>query len=311
MDPLGTPFVPGAVSGTVSGAAPGVGSGLAFGELGTLGLGALLTLVVAALLIGFSKTAIGGVALISVAVFAAVLPSRLSTGVVLPLLIVGDVVAVRSYHAHADWRTLIRLIPAVLVGMAAGWAFIAQVDDTVMRRAIGAILLALVALQLLTRWRQRTATSAPSGSRPESSTTPPTTPPTAPPTSPPTPPTSPRTSGQRLAAWGYGSLAGFTTAVANTGGPAMSLYLLAARYTVLAFMGTMSWFFFMINVVKVPMGAALQIITPSTLLLDLVLVIPVLVGTWIGRWTLPRVSQQLFERLVLITTVLAAANLIR
>lgn len=261
------------------------------GDLGALGIGALITLAVGALLIGFSKTAIGGVALVSVAIFAAVLPPRLSTGVVLPLLITGDVVAVRSYHAHTDWRALFRLAPAVLVGMAAGWAFIAAVDDTVMRRAIGAILLALVAIRLITQ--RSGAGSTPSSASEDADTTA-----SAPPA-------------RRLAAWGYGSLSGFTTAVANTGGPAMSLYLLAARYSVLAFMGTISWFFFMINVIKVPMGLGLQIITPSTLMLDLGLVPAVLLGTWIGRRTLPRVPQQLFDRLVLITTVLAALNLLR
>lgn len=260
------------------------------GDLGTLGIGALVALAVAALLIGFSKTAIGGVALISVAICAAVLPPRLSTGVVLPLLITGDVVAVRSYHAHTDWRALFRLAPAVLVGMAAGWAFIAAVDDTVMRRAIGAILLALVVIRLVT---QRSSAQPAAASGPATDATD-----SAPPAN-------------RLAAWGYGSLSGFTTAVANTGGPAMSLYLLAARYSVLAFMGTISWFFFMINLIKVPMGAALQIITPSTLLLDLGLIPAVLLGTWIGRRTLPRVPQLLFDRLVLITTVLAALNLLR
>lgn len=264
------------------------------GDLGTLGIGALVALAVAALLIGFSKTAIGGVALISVAICAAVLPPRLSTGVVLPLLITGDVVAVRSYHAHTDWRALFRLAPAVLVGMAAGWAFIAAVDDTVMRRAIGAILLALVVIRLVTQ-RSAAATSATSGADTTSAVD----------TTGSAPPAN------RLAAWGYGSLSGFTTAVANTGGPAMSLYLLAARYSVLAFMGTISWFFFMINLIKVPMGAALQIITPSTLLLDLGLIPAVLLGTWIGRRTLPRVPQLLFDRLVLITTVLAALNLLR
>ena len=46
-------------------------------------------------------------------------------------------------------------------------------------------------------------------------------------------------------------------------------------------------------------------------MLDLGLIPAVLLGTWIGRRTLPRVPQQLFDRLVLITTVLAALNLLR
>ena len=93
-------------------------------------------LAVAAVLVGFAKTAVGGVAAISVAVFAAVLPARESTGVLLPLLLVGDVVAVRSYREHAHWGTLLRLLPAVVVGVLVGVVFVDRVDDTVMRRTI-------------------------------------------------------------------------------------------------------------------------------------------------------------------------------
>ena len=57
----------------------------------------------AALLVGFAKTAIGGAASISVAAFAAVLPARQSTGILLPLLICGDVLAVSIYRRHANW----------------------------------------------------------------------------------------------------------------------------------------------------------------------------------------------------------------
>jgi hypothetical protein len=249
--------------------------------LGDLGAATVTLLAVAAFLIGFAKTGIGGVALISVAIFAAVLPSKLSTGAVLGLLLVGDVVAVRTYHAHADWRTLLRLLPAVGVGLALGALFISRVDDTVMRRAIGAVLIALVGLHLVMRRQQarRTDRLAP---HPHAAT-----------------------------AWGFGSLAGFTTMVANAGGPAMSLYLLAARFGVLGFMGTTSWFFFVLNLIKVPISAGLHLLTWHTLLLDLVLAPAVLAGTWLGRAVIARIDQRLFETLVLITTVLSGVNLLR
>jgi hypothetical protein len=251
---------------------------MTFGDLGLIGVGSLLVLVAAAALFGFSKTAVGGVGLIGVAIFAAVLPSRLSTGVVLPLLLVGDVVAVRTYHAHADWKALSRLIPAVAVGVGLGVFFVSRVDDTVMRRAIGALLIGLVALHLLVQRRSRSADSA----RPKP-----------------------------WAAWGFGSMAGFTTAVANAGGPAMQLYLLSARYSVLGFLGTTSWFFFVVNLLKVPFSLGLHLISPSTLLLDLLLAPAVLAGTWLGRAVIPHIKQELFERLVLLTTVLAGLNLLR
>src|SRR3954471_11876237 len=120
-----------------------------------LGLGAAswALLAVAAVLVGFAKTAVGGVGSLSVAIFAAVLPARESTGVLLPLLLVGDVVAVRSYRAHAHWGTLLRLLPAVVVGVLVGVVFVDRVDDTVMRRTIGVILLGLVLVHVVLRRR--------------------------------------------------------------------------------------------------------------------------------------------------------------
>lgn len=77
----------------------------------TLTLWQLAALAAASALVGFSKTAVSGANTISLAVFAAVLPARESTGVLLPILIAGDVLAVLTYRRHAHWPTLLRLFP--------------------------------------------------------------------------------------------------------------------------------------------------------------------------------------------------------
>ncbi len=233
-----------------------------------------LLLGVAALLVGFAKTSIGGVAAISVAVFAAVLPARESTGALLPLLLVGDLVAVRAYRAHADWPTLVRLLPAVVVGVLVGVVFVREVDDTVMRRTIGVILLLLVAVHL---WQRRRRSLA----------------------------------GSRLKTASYGALAGFTTMVANSGGAVMSLYLLSAGLSVLGFLGTTAWFFLLLNLFKLPFSVGLGLVTPSSLVLDASLAPLVLVGAWVGRRVIGRIDQARFETLVLLVTVLSCVPLLR
>lgn len=249
-------------------------------------------LVLAALLVGFAKTAIGGVASISVAIFAAVMPARESTGALLPLLIVGDVFAVWSYRSHARWRTLLRLMPAVVVGVVLGAVFVARVDDTVMRRTIGAVLVMLVAVNLWTRSRQARAgvtpdvgpdVGAPAGSE----------------------------TGRRVAAACYGSLTGFTTMVANAGGPVMSLYMLSVRMPMLAFLGTGAWLFALFNLLKIPFSVGLGLLTWRSLVVDVVLAPAVVVGALVGRRVILRIDQVLFERVVIAVTVLAALNLVR
>ncbi|WP_449282157.1 sulfite exporter TauE/SafE family protein [Leucobacter sp.] len=234
-------------------------------------------LALAALLVGVSKTALPGINTLSIAVFAAILPARASTGALLLLLIVGDVFALISYRRHADWATLVRLIPAVIAGLLAGALFLAFADDSWVRRVIGVILLLIIAFTL---WqRRRTVSAGGSGSG-------------------------------RAARIGYGSLGGFTTMVANAGGPVMSMYFLAARFPVKAFLGTAAWFFAVINLAKVPVSVGLGLITPSTLLLDLLLVPGVIAGALIGRWIALRIEQRTFEWAVIACTVLGAIYLL-
>ncbi len=272
--------------------------------------------VVAALLVGFAKTAIGGVASISVAIFASVMPARESTGAVLPLLILGDAFAVTAYRSHADWRTLVRLMPTVVVGVFLGAVFVARVDDVVMRRTIGAVLLMLVAVNLWTRYRQRGAgrEQALRGG-PPAPTFAASTVGTGEGGDPPAPVTDvavhERRLVRRLSATVYGSLTGFTTMVANAGGPVMSLYMLSVRMPMLAFLGTGAWLFAMFNLVKVPFSVGLGLLTWHSLVLDALLAPAVVVGALAGRRIIRVVDQALFERVVLVVTVLSALNLVR
>ncbi len=90
------------------------------------------------------------------ALFATALPARESTAALLPLLLVGDVVAVLVYRRHAPWPALVRLLPSVVVGVLAGVGFVAVVDDTVMRRTIRLVLLALVVVHVARARRRST-----------------------------------------------------------------------------------------------------------------------------------------------------------
>ncbi|MFI2643862.1 sulfite exporter TauE/SafE family protein [Streptomyces sp. NPDC018610] len=239
-------------------------------------------LALAALLVGFSKTAVSGANTVSLAVFAAVLPARASTGVLLPLLIAGDVLAVLTYRRHAHWPTLWRLFPAVAAGVVVGTLFLQWAGDSVVRTSIGAILLLMAAV---TVWRRR------AGGEDER-------------------PDAVATRSGRLKARSYGVLGGFTTMVANAGGPVMSLYLLSAGFRKLGFLGTSAFFFLIVNVSKVPFSAGLGLIDGHSLLLDAALVVFVVPGALIGKWAVHRIDQRLFERLVIAATVVGGVQLL-
>ncbi|MFG3248943.1 sulfite exporter TauE/SafE family protein [Streptomyces sp. NPDC048187] len=239
-------------------------------------------LAFAALLVGFSKTAVSGANTVSLAIFAAVLPARASTGILLPVLIAGDVLAVLTYRRHAHWPTLWRLFPAVGVGVVVGTVFLLWADDAVVRTSIGVILLFMAGV---TMWRRRQADA----------------------------PEQPQESGSRAGrakARSYGVLGGFTTMVANAGGPVMSLYLLSAGFRKLGFLGTSAFFFLIVNVSKLPFSAGLGLINGHSLLLDAVLVVFVVPGAFLGKWAVRRINQRLFERLVIAATIVGGLQLL-
>nr|WP_129358538.1 sulfite exporter TauE/SafE family protein [Kocuria sp. TGY1127_2] len=240
---------------------------------------AWIGLALAAVLVGFSKTALPGINTLAVAIFAAVLPAKPSTGALLVLLLVGDAFALWTYRRHADWPTLLRMIPAVLIGLAVGGVFLAFAGDAVVRRVIGVLLLMLMGLTLWQRQKRARITDDP----------------------------VPASWG---AATGYGSLGGFTTMVANAGGPVMSMYFLAARFPVNAFLGTAAWFFATMNVLKLPVSIGLGLITEHTLIMDLILVPGVVVGALFGRWAAQKIRQKTFDLAVIVVTILGAAYLL-
>jgi len=239
-------------------------------------------LAAAAVLVGFSKTAVSGANTVSLAIFAAVLPARASTGALLPILIAGDVLAVLTYRRHAHWPTLWRLFPAVAVGVVAGTLFLQWADDGIVRTSIGAILLFMAAVTL---WRRRAAEAA---EEPDEVAT--------------------RTG--RVKARSYGVLGGFTTMVANAGGPVMSMYLLSAGFRKLGFLGTSAFFFLIVNVSKVPFSVGLGLIDGHSLLLDLALVAFVVPGAFLGKWAVNRINQKLFEQLVIAATIVGGVQLL-
>jgi len=229
-----------------------------------------------ALLTGLAKTGLPGLGVLVVPLMAMAVPPRESTGMLLPMLIVGDIFAVTYYHRHAVWSHLWRLLPWAFAGIVVGWLALGTVNDDQLRVFVGVIVLALLALTWL---RDRT------------------------------------TALEHLphALWFgalLGLLAGVTTMMANAAGPIMVAYLLAMRLPKNEFIGTGAWFFFIVNAVKVPFSLHLHLIRPDSLWINLLCVPLILLGCWLGIKLLKRIPEKLFAWLVQILAALAAVKLL-
>ena len=233
-----------------------------------------------ALMVGISKAGITGLSILSVALFTHVFPSsKQASGLVLPLLIFGDMVAVLSYRAHAQWSYLTRLLPWTAAGVVLGYITLGRISDQAARIMIGVII---VSLCVLGYWRKYRGVHA----------------------------QQPAATRHWALGAALGVTAGFITLVANAAGPLMAIYLVAMRLPKLQFVGTAAVFFMVLNLFKVPFMVKLGLITAQSFEFNLMLAPAVLLGAFAGRWLLMRINQQLFENLVLALSAIAGVLLI-
>ncbi|MBX0328937.1 sulfite exporter TauE/SafE family protein [Oscillochloris sp. ZM17-4] len=228
-----------------------------------------------AFLIGLSKTGIGGIGLFAVVIFASLMPPRESVGVVLIILLAGDLVAISVYRRDADWGHLLRLFPWAGLGVIIGAVATGMLPDALMRVLLGAIVVALTIAQAIRSWRAPAADALPRWLGPVA-----------------------------------GLFAGITTMIANAGGPPMAIYLLAARLPKITFIGTTAWFFLAINLFKVPFSYSLGMITAGSLWLSLRLAPFAILGALLGRRLVSGMNQRVFEGIVLALTLVAGLRLL-
>jgi uncharacterized membrane protein YfcA len=231
----------------------------------------------AAIGIGLSKAGLAGIGLFHVIVFAFLFGARESTGYVLPLLVAGDICAVIALHQHVRWEYVRRMLLPACIGVTIAAVFMGQISDTSFKPVIGWIVLLLAAMQAARlRWPDWM------GAVPHT----------------------------RTAVWTIGLLAGAATMLANAAGPVVALYCVAVGLPKFEVVGTLAWFFFIINVFKLPFSAGLGLIRTNTLLLNVVLFPAVALGVFSGRWIVHRLPQRVFDLLMLADATIAALRLI-
>jgi hypothetical protein len=236
-----------------------------------------LVAATAAFGVGLSKGGLAGVGLYHVVIFAFLFGARESTGVVLPLLLAADVCAVTVFTQHARWDFIRRMLPPACLGVVAAALFMKVLREDTYRPLIGWTVLALATMQAIRMYRPDWLGGVPH---------------------------------TRAAVWSIGLLAGGTTMLANAAGPVITVYCLAVGLPKFEVVGTLAWFFFIINAFKVPFSAGLGLIHGDTLLFNAVLIPAVIAGVFGGRWLLHRLPQRLFNILMLAFAAVAALRLI-
>lgn len=239
--------------------------------------GQWVVVALSALCVGVNKSGLPGLSLLYVATFAWLFPGQASTGVVLPMLVAGDIGAVLLYRRQADWGPIRRTLPVALGGVVLGWWLMKARPQADFRRIIGGVVLVLVLVQWARYWRPAWFTGLPHS---------------------------------RPFAWLIGWTAGITTMIANAAGPIMGIFFLLLDLGKQGFVGTMSWFFLILNVCKLPFSWDLGLIRGDTLIFNAVLVPLIVAGLFLGRWMIAKLPQKLFDTLVLGFAAVAAVKLL-
>ncbi len=229
---------------------------------------ALLAVIVS----GVSKAGLKGMAVVVVTLFALVFGGKASTGILVPLLIVADILAVRYYHRHAQAKHLKKVLPWVLVGIILGVWLGKDLSEEIFKQVMAVII--LISLGVLYLFSNKKDTSIPE---------------------------------HWAFAGAMGLVAGFATMVGNLAGAFVTIYFLAMRMPKNNFIGTAAWLFLIINVFKVPFHIFVwKTMSWETLSLNLILFPGILLGFYLGVKLIKNLQEQHYRKLIIVLTALGA-----
>ncbi len=235
-----------------------------------------LLAAICGMMIGLAKTGLAGTAFLVVPIMAGIFGGKPSVGLVLPMLITADIFAVTHYSRHAEWKYLFKLLPWAFVGIIVGALFGHAMNDAQFKKTIGLMVIIFVASMIWQDVRKKNATI------PDS----------------------------RWFSALLGLAGGFSTMVGNAAGPVMSMYLLSMRLPKNTYIGTAAWFFFIVNILKVPLHIFFwRTIHLQSVTFDLMMIPAILMGALLGVRIVKLIPEKGFRVFVIATTLLAAVFL--
>jgi uncharacterized membrane protein YfcA len=222
-----------------------------------------LTGVPAVLIYGVAKGGFGGaMAMVAVPVMALAMPPTQAAAILLPILVVMDVVVVKTYWGIFDSRALWLLMPPAMVGVLAGYLVAEGMNEHYMRLLIGALSLAFGVQNLFGLSSRASREHHP------------------------------------VSAGIYGTIAGFTSFSIHAGGPPFTMYLMPKQLSPLLFAGTAGIFFAVVNFVKLVPYYSLGQFSGENLVYSLALVPLAPLGVKLGHYLVLRSDPGFYYRVI-------------
>jgi uncharacterized protein len=232
--------------------------------------------ILAVFVVALSKSGLlGSLGMVAVPLLTLVMPARDAAGMMLPLLLVMDAIAIWTYRKDCDWRIIRIMIPGALAGTLVGWALWAVVSDAMVLLFVGVVTLLFVLDSLLPLRKQLEGL----------------------------PPSKP---------WGtfWGGFAGFTSFISHTGGPPFQIYTLPQRLPPVTYSGTSAFFFAIVNTAKLIPYFFLGQLSVGNLTIGALLTPVAVGGIFLGVFLVRRISVGLFYRIAYWLVFLLALKLV-
>jgi uncharacterized membrane protein YfcA len=226
----------------------------------------------ATFLLGISKAGLKGMSIFNVTLMALAFGSRASTGLIVPLLIVGDIFAVIYYNRHTQWKYILRFLPWMILGILIGVLVGKDLPEREFKW--GMVTVIFISLGMLYWWDRRKSEHVPT---------------------------------HWLFAGSMGVMAGICTMIGNLAGAFTNIFFLGMRLPKNEFVGTAAWLFFITNTFKLPFHIFVwKTVTAESLLINLRLLPAILVGLFLGVLIVKKINEKNYKRFILIVTAIGA-----
>lgn len=239
--------------------------------------GFLILFLIVALVIGMAKAGLSGLGLAIIPVMALIYGAKESTGVILPMLIAADIMAVIYYHRHAVWKHIFIILPWVAAGIFVALIIGNMINDNQFRIIMLSIVWIMLILMVLNDLRKKKEDGVPQNMFFKAS---------------------------------MGFAGGFSTMIGNSAGPVFTLYFLAMRLPKKEFIGTSAWLYLIMNTGKLPLQALVwKNITMTSLIPGLVSIPVIALGMFLGIQIVNLFSETFYRYFVIVTTIVSSALL--
>ena len=236
----------------------------------------MVLLIGAAVIIGFSKTGITGATLPAVAMIAYTFGGKSSSGIMLTMLIAGDLVAIYNYSKYGKLKDVMKVLPPAVIGISLGAIIGNYLNDAQFKLLMG-IIVAICLILLIYKELAKKSFKVPQN---------------------------------KYFHTAVGIISGFASMVGNAAGPIFTLYMLSLSFEKNKFIGTSAWFFLIVNIIKVPFHVFLwKTISFDTLKYTGIMLPFILLGALLGIYFVKRINEKHYKILVIIITAIAAVRL--